>query len=117
METLTKPELSNVDIPFTPIVQKMLKERGVTQAKMFGASGLKIGRKMFAMSVKGELIIKLPKERVDILIASKQWKQFYHLFNKSRLMKEWVSIGHKHKSKWFKLVQEAKDFVASTQKR
>ena len=117
METLTKPEPSNIDTPFTPIVQKMLKERGVTQAKMFGASGLKIGRKMFAMSVKGKLIIKLPKERVDILIASKQGKHFYHLFDKSRLMKEWVSIGHKHKSKWFKLVQEAKDFVASTQKR
>lgn len=117
MRTLTKPEPSNVNTPFTSIVQKMLKERGVTQAKMFGASGLKIGRKMFVMSVKGELIIKLPKERVNILIASKQGKHFYHIFDKSRLMKEWVSIGYKYKSNWFKLAREAKDFVASTQKK
>ena len=116
MGILTKPEPSNVDALFTSIVQKMLKERGVTQAKMFGVSGLKIDRKMFLMSVKGEIIIKLPKERVNILIASKQGKYFYHLFDKSRLMKEWVSIGHKYKINWFKLAQEAKNFVASTQK-
>jgi TfoX/Sxy family transcriptional regulator of competence genes len=117
MERLTKPEPSNAGTLFTSIVQKMLKERGVTQAKMFGVSGLKIGRKMFVMSVKSELVIKLPKEQVNILIASKQGKRFYHLFGKSRIMKEWVSIGHKYKSNWLKLAQEAKDFVASAQKR
>ena len=116
MKTQTKPEPSNVDMPFASIVQKLLKERGVTQAKMFGVPGLKIGRKMFAMWMKGELILKLPKERVDTIVASKRGKRFYHLFDKSHLMKEWVSIGHKNKYNWVKLTQEAKDFVALSQK-
>ena len=97
MKTQTKPEPPNVNIHFASIVQKLLKERGVTQAKMFGVPGLKIGRKMFVMWMKGELVLKLPKELVDTLVASKRGKHFYHLFDKSRLMKEWVSIGHKNK--------------------
>ena len=116
MKTQTKPEPSNVDIHFASIVQKLLKEREVTRAKMFGVPGLKIGRKMFVMWMKGELILKLPKELVDTLVASKRGKHFYHLFDKSRLMKEWVSIGDKNKSNWVKLAKEAKDFAALTQK-
>ena len=116
MKTQTRPEPSNADTPFASIVQKILEERGVTQAKMFGVSGLKIGRKMFVMWMKGELILKLPKKRVDTLVASKRGKRFYHIFDKSRLMKEWVSIGHKNKHNWVKLTQEAKDFAALTRK-
>ena len=118
MKTRTKPWLSNADTHFASIIQRILKERGVTQAKMFGIPGLKIGRKIFVMWMKGELILKLPKERVDTLVASRQGKRFYHLFDKSRLMKEWVSIGHKNnknKRNWVKLTREAKDFVALTQ--
>ena len=117
MKTRIKSEPSNVGTPFASIVQKMLKEQGIAQAKMFGVPGIKTGRKMFAMSVKGKLIVKLPKGRVDALVASKQGKHFYHLFDKSRLMKEWVAIGQKNKRNWLKLAQEAKDFVTSTQKR
>ena len=117
MKTRTKPNLSNVGTLFASIVQKMLRDRRVTQAKMFGAPGIKTGRKMFAMSVKGKLIVKLPKGRVDALVASKKGKRFYHLFDKNRLMKEWVEIGQKNKRNWIKLAQEAKDFVTSMQKR
>ena len=117
MKARTKPKPLNVDTPWASIAQKILKHQGVTHAKMFGIPGIKTGGKMFAMSVKGELIVKLPKERVDALVASKKGKRFYHLFDKSRLMKEWVEIGQKNKRNWIKLAQEAKDFVTSTQKR
>ena len=117
MKALTKPKPLNADTPWASIAQKMLKHRGVTHAKMFGVSGIKTGGKMFAMSVKGELIVKLPKGRVDAFVASKKGKRFYHLFDKSRVMKEWVAIGQKNKRNWIKLAQEAKDFVTSTQKR
>ena len=117
MKTRIKSEPSNVSTPFASILQKMLKEQGITQTKMFGIPGIKTGGKMFAMSVKGELIVKLPKGRVDALLASNKGKPFYHLFDKSRVMKEWVAIGQKNKHNWIKLAQEAKDFVASTQKR
>ena len=117
MKTRIKSEPSIVGTTFASIVQKMLREQGITQAKMFGVPGIKTDRNMFAMSVKGELIVKLPKGRVEALVASKQGKHFYHLFDKSRLMKEWVAIGKNNKHNWIKLAQEAKDFVISTQKR
>ena len=116
MKARTKSKPLNADTPWASIVQKMLKHLGVTHAKMFGVSGIKIGGKMFAMSVKGELIVKLPKGRVDSLLASKKGKHFYHLFDKNLVMKEWVAIGQKNKRDWNKLAQEAKDFATSTKK-
>ena len=114
MKARTKPKPLNADTPWASIAQKMLKHREVTHAKMFGVPGIKTGGKMFAMSVKGELIVKLPKGRVDSLLASNKGKQFYHLFDKDRVMKEWVAIGQKNKRDWTKLAREAKDFVTST---
>lgn len=99
---------------FEEVVKVFSKDRKVMRAKMFGAPGLKIGRKMFAMYVEDKLAIKLPKERVDTLITLKKGERFYHLFDKSRLMKEWVVIGQKNKHDWTKLVKEARNFVAST---
>ena len=116
MKARTKPKPLNADTLWASIAQKMLKHLGVTHAKMFGVPGIKTGEKMFAMSVKGELIVKLSKERVDAIVASKKGKHFYHLYDKSRVMKEWVAIGKKNKRDWTKLAQEAKDFVTSTQK-
>ena len=115
MKARTKSKQLNADTPWASIAQKMLKHQGVTNAKMFGVPGIKTGGKMFAMSVKGKLIVKLPKGRVDSLLASKKGKHFYHLFDKNRVMKEWVAIGQKNKRDWTKLTQEAKDFVALTQ--
>lgn len=38
---------------------------------MFGSTGLKVGGKVFAILVKGKLVVKLPKERVDALVESR----------------------------------------------
>jgi TfoX/Sxy family transcriptional regulator of competence genes len=43
---------------------------------MFGSSGLKVGGKVFAMSVKNELVVKLPRERVDELVAAGAGSRF-----------------------------------------
>ena len=115
MKTRTKPETSNVDIHFASIAQKILNGQEVTHAKMFGVPGMKTGRKMFAMSMNGKLIVKLPEWRVNAIVASKKGKHFYHIFDKSRVMKEWVAIEQKNKRNWIKLAQEAKDFVESPQ--
>lgn len=42
---------------------------GVTVAAGRGAQGLKIGKKMFAMFYKGDLVVKLSAARVDALIS------------------------------------------------
>jgi hypothetical protein len=76
----------------------------------FGASGLKTGGKLFAMLVKGELVVKLPKQRVDELIESGTGTRFDP--GHGRVMKEWVSIAPGRAGEWDALAGEAREFVA-----
>jgi len=51
---------------FATIVEELLSNPGVTppsDGKGFGSSGLKIQNKIFAMLVRDELVVKLPKPR------------------------------------------------------
>jgi TfoX/Sxy family transcriptional regulator of competence genes len=43
---------------------------GVTPARMFGSDGLKVDGKVFALSVRGGLVVKLARARVEGLVAS-----------------------------------------------
>jgi hypothetical protein len=83
----------------------------VSKGGRFGASGLKVGGKLFAMLSKGELVLKLPKRRVDELIASGTGMRFDP--GHGRLMKEWVTIGPRHGREWVELAEEAQQFVAA----
>lgn len=94
---------------FAPIVEAFAGDRRVTHGRMFGSSGLKVGGKVFAMVVKGKLVVKLPKDRVDGLVASGKGEYFDP--GHGRLMKEWVSIGTGAKASWLGLAREAKQFV------
>ena len=78
---------------------------------MFGSVGLKVSGKVFAMLVKGKLVVKLPQERVATLIASGTGEHFEP--GHGRIMKEWVAIQPSSRSEWLSLAGEAKDFVAS----
>jgi hypothetical protein len=68
--------------------------------------------KIFAMLVKGKLVVKLPKHRVDALIASGDGERFDPLHD-DRLMKEWVTVAPTSEAKWLPLAREALEFVAS----
>lgn len=98
-----------VDDVFAPIVDAFAADRNVTVGKMFGSSGLKVGGKVFAMVVKGKLVVKLPKERVDALVASGKGEYFDP--GHGRLMKEWVAVGSGAKASWLGLAKEANQFV------
>lgn len=84
----------------------------VSQGTGFGKSpGLRVGSKIFAMLIKGELVLKLPKERVDQIIALGGGARFDP--GHGRLMKEWVTIPASHSREWKKLASEAIEFVGS----
>ena len=104
----------NTDQIFDSIVKAFGNDPKVSQSKMFGALGLKISGKVFAFLMKGKLVLKLPKEKVDELVAAKEGKHFGHMFapNNWRPMKEWVEIASDDESVWLKLASEAKDFVS-----
>jgi hypothetical protein len=62
------------------------------------------------MFSKGELVVKLPRQCVDELIASGTGSRFDR--GHGRLMKEWISIAPRHRHDWSKLAEEAWRFVA-----
>jgi TfoX/Sxy family transcriptional regulator of competence genes len=104
---------------FATIVEALLSNADVTppsdgpeSKKGFGSSGLKIHNKIFAMLVRGKLVVKLPKPRVDELIASGEGERFDPRHD-GRLMKEWVSVEPTSEEGWLSLAREAMEFVAS----
>jgi len=100
---------------FATIVEALLSNPDVTppsDGKRFGSSGLRIHNKIFAMLVGGKLVVKLPKPRVDALIASGAGERFDPRHD-GRLMKEWVTVEPMSEEGWLNLSREAMEFVAS----
>ncbi len=102
--TIVEEFLSNPDV--TP------PSDGTQSKKAFGSSALKIRNKIFAMLAGGKLVVKLPRSRVDALLASGDGEPFDPRKN-GQLMKEWVTIEPTSAEKWLSLAQEAMEFVAS----
>jgi TfoX/Sxy family transcriptional regulator of competence genes len=93
-----------------PIAKTQLATGGVTAGTGFGKTeGLRISGKIFAMLVGDELVVKLPKERVDELVDAGVAKRFDA--GKGRPMKEWASVSSSASRRWKALVEEAKVFV------
>lgn len=76
--------------------------------RKFGANGLKVKRKLFALFTQGTLVVKLPKHRVEALVAARVGRQFDP--GHGRLMKEWLTVTSTNAS-WTELAKEAYDFV------
>ena len=98
--------------PFAAVLQAFAKEPAISSTKMFGALGLKVCAKAFAMLYKGDLVVKLPSERVDALARAGTGKAFEP--GMGRVMKEWVALGPQQQAKWVSLAKEARDFVAKS---
>jgi hypothetical protein len=78
-------------------------------SKGFGSTALKVEGRIFAMLVKDRLVVKLPRRRVDALIASGHGERFDP--GHGRLMKEWLVIGPGAEDQWLPLATEALAFV------
>jgi TfoX/Sxy family transcriptional regulator of competence genes len=61
---------------FKSITAKLLSDEAISRKKMFGSTGLSIGGKVFALLVKGKLVVKLPYERVETIISSGRGEPF-----------------------------------------
>ena len=108
-----KPYSTGLDPAYARVVKAFARDKDVTPPKPgrgFGSSALKVRGSIFAMmSSKGKFVVKLPKERVDALVAAR--KGAYFDPGHGRLMKEWLEMGSGH-ALWIKLAKEARDFVA-----
>ncbi len=96
---------------FERLAARLLTEPLVEQGTGFGAMpGLRVGRKIFAMLCRGELVVKLPRTRVDQLVAVGTAARFDPRGDR-RPMKEWASVTVDHADDWNQLTREALDFV------
>lgn len=82
---------------------------GVEQAKMFGSGGLRVRGRFFATFGNGRFVVKLPRERVDELVASGQGVRFDP--GSGRAMKEWVVLEPTTKADCLAFLDEARAFV------
>ena len=94
------------------IEQIELQIEGVSPGTGFGRSdGLRIRGKIYAINKEGELILKLPAERVEALIASGTGNAWGP--GPGRIMREWVAIPGTRHADWSALASEARAFVGS----
>jgi hypothetical protein len=75
----------------------------------FGRGSLKYQGKIFAMLVRGHLVVKLPETRVAELITAGEGAAFDA--NKGAPMREWLSVGPRSRLDWLSLATEALDFA------
>ncbi|HET9781513.1 MAG TPA: hypothetical protein VFR33_07015 [Candidatus Dormibacteraeota bacterium] len=105
--------MTSSEARYAKLVDSMKPLRGVThitEGKGFGSSGqLKIDGKIFAMLVRGNLVLKLPRERVDGLVEAGAGVHFDA--GKGRPMREWFVLSPTSSKRWLPLAQEAMDFV------
>lgn len=95
------------------VEEALLGDPGVARSEKpgFGSSGLWVAGKVFVMLVKGELVVKLPRQRVDALVEAGHGSRFEP--GPGRVMKEWLTVPLDSPSDWLPLAREAKQFVAS----
>jgi hypothetical protein len=115
------PAMSSPPTPderYAALVEALRGTPGVTApanlaapGKKFGDAGLKTGGKIFAMLAQGRLVVKLPRPRVDALVAAGSGERFEP--GHGRVMKEWLSLDPAAKEEWLPLAREALEFVAS----
>ena len=91
------------------MVAAFARDGSVSREKRFSSSNvLSVNGKIFAMLVKGKLVVKLPKQRVDELVAARAGSYFDP--GHGRLMKQWISIAP-GRAPWVELAKDAYVFV------
>jgi TfoX/Sxy family transcriptional regulator of competence genes len=81
----------------------------VTPGKMFGSEGLRTGRKFFAIWWHGQLVVKLPTDRLRELVEAGDGQPFEPM--EGRRMNGWILLADS--ADWSQLVEEAGSFVAA----
>jgi len=99
---------------YEDLVDDLAGEDGVTPpagGSGFGRGALRYRRKIFAMFVRGQLVVKLPAPRVTELVTAGHGEPFDA--NKGIPMKEWFSLDPGSPLPWLPLAREALDFAVA----
>jgi hypothetical protein len=106
---------------WTALVETILAEGAATYGnesgpqQAFGSTSLKTNGKIFAMLVKGHLVVKLDGRRVDELVNAGVGQRFDP--GHGRLQREWLDVESASDDVWLDLATEAEKFVAQRGQR
>jgi len=95
---------------YDAVADRFLPDPAVAEGRMMSSQGLKVQGKFFAWLYRGQLVVKLPKERCTALVDGGATR-----FDPggSRPMKEWIVIPADRSEEWPALADEALAFVRS----
>ncbi len=100
-----------VEERFADLVEVLTREAGASyehKGRGFGSGTLKVNGKIFALlSSRGQLVVKLPRRRVDELRDSGVGERFDP--GHGRLQKEWLAVAGE--DGWDALAREALAYV------
>jgi hypothetical protein len=99
---------------FAALVDALAGEPGVTvpyesARRGFGSSALKVNASIFAMLTRGQLVVKLPRDRVTAAIEDGTGTPFDA--GKGTPMQEWLTVVGDDEDTWLALAHEALAFV------
>ena len=100
---------------FWDLAEPLLARQGITKSTMMGFPCLRVNGEFFASAdhKTGNLIVKLPTEKVDEMIDIGLGDPFAPA---GRRFKEWVMISDRDPERWQQLISEAQDFVEGKSK-
>ena len=102
--------------PWEALVSTVLAQGAATYRndggaqRAFGSTSLKTDGKIFAMRVKGRLVVKLPAARVTALAESGAGRHFDP--GHGRIQKEWLAVAGDDPAEWRALATESEAYVA-----
>ena len=97
--------------PYADVKAYFDKVDAVTVNAGRGSQGLKLGKKMFAMFYKGQLLVQLSPKRVSELVASGAGSSFDPGTGKT--MADRVLIPYSNKDAWISLCEESLRYAES----
>jgi hypothetical protein len=97
---------------FEALAEPMLAQAGVTRSTMMGLPCLRIDGQFFGSldRLTGDLLVKLPEERVEQLVDAGRAHAFAPA---GRRFREWAAISPTRRRSWPALLEEALAFVAA----
>ena len=112
------PGPASLEHRYEDLVDELVGIDGVTPPRGgsgFGRSTVRYQGKIFVMLVRGRLVLKLPAQRVEELVAAGEGVHFDA--NKGTPMKEWLSLDPDSDQAWLPLAHEALDFARAARGR
>lgn len=100
-----------MDDPYLEVKAHFAKVDDVTVNSGRGSQGMKLGKKMFVMFYKGDILVKLPPERISELVASGDGQAFDP--GTGTPMPDRVLIPASRRDLWIPLCEESRQYVAS----